>query len=88
MPNAFTPDGNGRNDVYPDNKYVNIGSLYNVKLYNRWGEKIADYASPSINWDGNIKGVPAQEGVYIYMVNWIGCDNEFHTLRGSFHLLR
>ena len=88
MPNAFTPDGNGRNDLYPSNKYVNIGSLYKVKLYNRWGEKIADFDSPDINWDGKIGGIEAQEGVYVYRVSWIGCDNEFYSMSGSFHLLR
>lgn len=88
MPTAFTPDGNGRNDLYPDNKYKGIGTPYNVRLYNRWGEKIGDYDSPELNWDGTIKGNPAPEGVYVFVVNWIGCDNQIHSLRGTFHLLR
>lgn len=88
MPNAFTPDGNQINDYYPDNKYVNIGTLYNVKLYNRWGEKLAEFYSPDLNWDGNIKGNPAPEGVYVYLVTWIGCDNERRTASGDFHLIR
>ena len=73
MPNAFTPDGNGINDYYPMNKFPKVGALYNVKLYNRWG---------------NINGVPAPEGAYVYLATWIGCDNERRTLRGSFHILR
>jgi gliding motility-associated-like protein len=88
MPNAFTPDGNGINDFYPLNKIPKVGTLYSVKLYNRWGEKIADLQSPDMNWDGNINGVPAPEGAYVYLATWIGCDNERRTLRGSFHLLR
>lgn len=88
MPNAFTPDDNGLNDLYPDNKYVNIGSLYVVKLYNRWGEKIVEYHSPEVNWNGMVNGVPAPEGVYVYLVSWIGCDNVRRTLSGDFHLLR
>jgi len=88
MPTAFTPDGNGINDFYPMNKFPKVGTLYNVKLYNRWGEKIAEMKSPEINWDGNINGVPAPEGAYVYLATWIGCDNERRTIRGSFHLLR
>lgn len=88
MPNAFTPDGNGINDFFPDNKYVNIGTLYEVKLYNRWGEKLADYHTPDINWDGTIGGKPVPEGVYVYLVTWIGCDDVKRTLRGDFHVLR
>jgi gliding motility-associated-like protein len=88
MPNAFTPDGNGVNDFYPMNKFPKVGALYNVKLYNRWGEKIIELESPDLNWDGNINGVPAPEGAYVYLATWIGCDNERRTLRGSFHILR
>jgi gliding motility-associated-like protein len=88
MPSAFTPDGNGINDWYPNNQFVAIGSLYEVKLYNRWGEKIAEYFSPNSNWDGTINGNPAPEGVYVYLATWIGCDNIRRSLRGDFHVLR
>jgi gliding motility-associated-like protein len=70
------------------NKFPKVGALYNVKLYNRWGEKIIELESPDLNWDGNINGVPAPEGAYVYLATWIGCDNERRTLRGSFHILR
>jgi gliding motility-associated-like protein len=88
MPNAFTPNGDGRNDMYPMNQYMVKGSLYNVKLFNRWGEKIAEFTNPDMNWDGNINGKPAPEGVYIFMAYWIGCDNEKRSLQGNFTLLR
>lgn len=88
MPSAFTPDGNGLNDFYPMNQYKVKGSLYNVKLYNRWGEKLAELESPDYNWDGRINGEEAPAGVYIYLATWIGCDNERRTLMGNFTLLR
>jgi len=76
------------NDLYPINQFKVKGSLYTVKLYNRWGEKLADYTSPDMNWDGTINGIQAPEGVYVYTVNWIGCDNYMRTLTGDFTLLR
>lgn len=88
MPNAFSPNGNGINEVYPDNKFYDVGVLYSVKLYNRWGEKLADYNTTESNWDGTINGRPAPEGVYVYQINYIGCDNELYRKSGSFHLLR
>ena len=88
MPNAFTPNDDGLNDLYPMNHFKVKGSLYTVKLYNRWGEKLADYTSPDMNWDGTINGIQAPEGVYVYSVNWIGCDNYMRTLTGDFTLLR
>ncbi len=88
MPTAFTPNGDGRNDFYPMNQYKVKGSLYNVKLYNRWGEKLAELKSPDFNWDGRINGEEAPQGVYVYLATWIGCDNERRTLMGNFTLLR
>ncbi len=88
MPNAFTPNDDGLNDLYPMNQFKVKGSVYTIKLYNRWGEKLADYTSPDMNWDGTINGKPAPEGVYVYFVNWIGCDNYMRTLTGDFTLLR
>lgn len=88
MPNAFTPNDDGLNDLYPANQYKVKGALYNVKLYNRWGEKLGDYNTPDANWDGKINGNPAPEGVYVFKINWIGCDNNMRTLVGDFTLLR
>jgi gliding motility-associated-like protein len=88
MPNAFTPNEDGLNDLYPNNQYKVKGSLYNLKLYNRWGEKLADYSSPDVNWDGKINGVIAAEGVYVYKITWIGCDNYLRTQVGDFTLMR
>ncbi|MEY4466114.1 MAG: hypothetical protein RLZZ465_1744, partial [Bacteroidota bacterium] len=88
MPTAFTPNGDGRNDLYPLNQYKVKGATYNIKLYNRWGEKIMEMESPDINWDGMVNGKPAPEGVYVFTAFWIGCDNEKRSLRGNFTLLR
>lgn len=88
MPNAFTPNDDGLNDLYPTNQYKVKGALYNVKLYTRWGEKIGDYNSPDLNWDGKINGNPAPEGVYVFKINWIGCDNNMRNLIGDFTLMR
>lgn len=88
MPNAFTPNGDGLNDVYPLNQYQVKGAEYRLWVYNRWGEKLAEFAHPDGNWDGYINGVPAQEGVYVFRVTWVGCDNQRRSLFGDFTLLR
>lgn len=88
MPNAFTPNGDGLNDLFPSNKYQVKGAEYRLWLYNRWGEKLAEYNHPDGNWDGYINGIPAQEGVYVFKITWVGCDNQRRTLFGDFTLLR
>jgi len=88
MPNVFSPNNNGLNDVFPDNKFHDVGVSYSVKLYNRWGEKLADYTTTEANWDGNINGEPAADGVYAYRITYIGCNNKLYRKSGSFHLMR
>ncbi len=88
MPNAFTPNGDGLNDWFPSNLYQVKGAEYRLWLYNRWGEKLAEYHTPDGNWNGNINGNPAPEGVYVFKVTWVGCDNQRRTLFGDFTLLR
>jgi gliding motility-associated-like protein len=88
MPSAFSPNGDGLNDVYPNNQFQIKGASYRLMLYNRWGEKLADLNQPDLNWDGTINGHPVAEGVYVYQITWIGCDNLRRTMKGDFTLLR
>lgn len=63
IPNAFTPNGDGINDIFYIRGNVN---LIIFKIYNRWGENI--FISRDINhgWDGTFKGVQAPMEVYVY----------------------
>ncbi len=88
MPNAFTPNDDGLNDLFPNVKYEVKGAFYDLKLFNRWGEKLMESSTPDGNWDGFIWGKPAPEGVYVFKLTWIGCDNYIRTQYGDFTLLR
>ncbi|MFM9945611.1 MAG: gliding motility-associated C-terminal domain-containing protein [Bacteroidia bacterium] len=88
MPNAFTPNGDKLNEHYPDNKFQDIHAFYNLKIFNRWGEKLFETDSPNQSWDGLISGKQSQDDVYIYSLNYIGCDNQRHTINGGFNLMR
>ena len=61
LPNTFTPNGDGSNDVYlPLKNYFVV--RVDFKLYNQWGTLIYQTGNPSINWTG--EGYP--EGTYYY----------------------
>lgn len=66
IPNAFTPDGDGVNEVFGPVGH-DIESL-DLMIFDRWGELI--YRSDRMDrlWDGSIDGAPAQAGVYVYKV--------------------
>jgi len=58
IPTAFSPNGDGLNDIY---RVTGIGlEKLTITVYNRWGEKVFQ----GENWDGLVNGVPAPLGVY------------------------
>jgi gliding motility-associated-like protein len=70
MPTAFTPNGDGINDLYQAVGY-NLTSFL-MRIYNRWGELV--YVSYDITqgWNGISQGIKAEIGTYIYYVTWSG----------------
>jgi gliding motility-associated-like protein len=67
MPNAFTPNNDGRNDCF-GLKYWGgvIGLEFNI--YNRWGEVIFRSNNTSACWDGSYKGISQPSGTYVYQI--------------------
>jgi len=68
FPNVFTPNGDGLYDVF---EVLYTGSeIYNMSIYDRWGNKVFEADSPTEKWDGtrNNGGTPEKEGVYYYVV--------------------
>ncbi|HYM94921.1 MAG TPA: PKD domain-containing protein, partial [Chitinophagaceae bacterium] len=78
MPNTFSPNGDGSNDVfYPRGK--GLDRVKSLRIFDRWGEVVFEKNNFPINdplygWDGTYKGKNPQAGVYIYQVE-VFCDN-------------
>ncbi len=68
MPNAFTPNNDGRNDeIKPVLTFIPEKYIYQV--FDRWGSLVFETTNPETAWDGRIKGgAQATEGVYVYYV--------------------
>ena len=67
MPMAFTPNGDGRNDLFEPVPSVNYGvpTILSFKIYNRWGELVHNANEP---WDGKFNGHDQPVGTYIYYI--------------------
>jgi gliding motility-associated-like protein len=87
-PNAFTPNGDGKNDTY--SPFVDIPtSSYEFIIYNRWGQVIFKSNDPERAWDGTLGGVGVASGSYIWWCTYISLiDNTRHTERGTVILVR
>jgi len=86
IPNAFTPDGNGINDIF-NISGVGIAS-YRYSIYNRWGEELFNSTATNHLWDGTFKNVPVMEGVYIYQLDVTDISGNHHYLSGNITLMR
>lgn len=87
IPNAFTPNNDGRNDVF---RIPGLHSqhLLNLTVYNRFGEKIFNTSDPSKGWNGMRNGVLQQAGTYIYLIRYRDVGSGIHELKGTVVLIR
>jgi len=89
LPDAFSPNGDGRNDyfhVVTDNPNINVMEL---SIYNRWGQRLFVAMRSNKGWDGTVSGVPAEVGTYFYYLRYMvtGSD-EVHYMKGDLTLIR
>lgn len=86
IPNVFTPNGDGINDTY----YIKVKymSLYNISIYNRWGQEIFHSTDPTSPWDGTVHGSPAPAGVYYYIIRTTCDDGNSFRKDGFLQLIR
>ena len=68
LPNSFTPNGDGTNDVFRIENRVPCDD-YSIDIFNRWGEIVfhADNALTDF-WDGTYKSKESQDGMYVYLL--------------------
>jgi gliding motility-associated-like protein len=67
VPNAFTPNSDGKNDKFKVFAYYPCDVL-TFYVFNRWGQKIYEYTGSEIVWDGLYNGKPVEAGIYIYIL--------------------
>jgi len=87
IPNVFTPNGDGINDVFEIKANSDIPS-FNCIIFNRWGKLVYEYNSISDNWNGLINNTPATEGVYYFIVSGKNQCNQSFQQHGFINLFR
>jgi gliding motility-associated-like protein len=70
LPNAFTPNGDGKNDVFRVPPGVGV-RLVSMAVYNRLGEQVFRSARIDNGWDGTVGGQKQPAGVYIWAVEYV-----------------
>lgn len=68
VPNAFSPNGDGTNDVFASVPHGNIRN-YRIQLFNRWSQLVFSAFDSNKSWDGTFNGTPADAGTYYYYIS-------------------
>ncbi|MBL0071107.1 MAG: gliding motility-associated C-terminal domain-containing protein [Bacteroidetes bacterium] len=67
MPNIFTPNNDGVNDVFEVGA-AGACSPERITIFNRWGNSIFETSGQNKFWDGKSNGNPVPSGVYFYVI--------------------
>lgn len=92
IPNAFSPDGDGINDVFMV-RGTGIMQVKSIRIFSRWGDVVFEKLNvvpndPSFGWDGRVNGVVKGPDVFAYIVEVV-CDNGTpYFFKGNVTLLK
>lgn len=89
IPNAFSPNGDGANDVFiplftPATKFL----TYQLEIYSRWGELIFQTNQPEQGWDGTFRAKEMPLGSYLYVVKFSTPSAPSRIQHGAVQLVR
>lgn len=87
IPNVFSPNGDGMNDFFEIS--IVDSEVFEIDLYNRWGELILTSSEHTFVWGGDTDKGTASEGTYFYSLRYsYGCADEVYERNGLITLLR
>jgi gliding motility-associated-like protein len=89
VPNAFSPNGDGKNDIFGlftvNNNYLTVAKL---KIFDRWGTEMYSGDGLNTGWDGKYNKVPVAGAVYYYILNITHKDGSTNIFKGDLVLVR
>jgi gliding motility-associated-like protein len=88
MPNAFTPNGDGLNDIFLPEGVLFGATNYQFRVWNRWGELVFTSNEPEIGWNGRYKGSDSPGGGYLWDVSFTDVGGEDQAFKGGVVLVR
>jgi gliding motility-associated-like protein len=88
IPSAFSPNGDGKNDVFrPVGQYIKNYEMY---IFDRWGMELFHTLDIANGWDGSVKGgsTVSQEDTYVYKINVTDSQNKQHSFIGNVTIIK
>ncbi|MEM6773193.1 MAG: gliding motility-associated C-terminal domain-containing protein, partial [Bacteroidota bacterium] len=88
IPSAFSPNGDGINDLFRVFPGAGVGRVVSVEIYDRWGGIMFRGVGDQASWDGRHQDGKLAVGTFIYVVRTAYLDGEQKTFSGAVTLLR
>ena len=87
VPNAFTPNGDGKNDEL---KFIaaGIGHIDYFHVYNRYGQMVFNSFSDDNLWNGMVGGLSQPSGTYVWMIKAVDYNGGVYVRKGTVTLIR
>lgn len=86
VPNAFTPNGDGLNDVFKARIDCSV-TRYQCSIFNRWGKIIFSSNNPQAGWNGSVGGTKMSAGTYVYFIEYTTAAGKKKMAKGVLTLL-
>lgn len=86
--NAFTPNGDGVNDMWLISDDLGCISRMTAQVFNRYGAKVFESNDYKNNWNGTRDGKPLPDGTYYYVVNYFLINGKNVFMKGNVTILR
>jgi gliding motility-associated-like protein len=92
LPNTFTPNGDGLNDVFAV-RGVGIKNILSFKIYSKWGILLFERTNFPANdysngWDGTFNNTPLGNDIFIYTVDAICITGDLIQVKGDIALIK
>ena len=91
VPNAFTPNGDGINDVFKVKEGFESIVEFHAAVFSRSGKKLYEWTDPADGWDGTVNGKgghEAPDGAYYLVIKARGADGLKYNYKKTINLLR
>ena len=93
IPNAFSPNNDGRNDLFTAYGGPGMRSIVSLQVFNRWGGLVFEQqnlsaGNPVVAWDGQAGNQPAPAGVYTYVLEVEFIDGQQLRFSGDVNIIR
>jgi gliding motility-associated-like protein len=88
IPNAFSPNGDGKNEGFKGTGIGIDNSTYNLWVFDRWGNQLFHTTNLEETWNGTVNEVFVQEDVYVWKVRFSDMSGTKHELHGHVSLIK